>query len=271
MGKKITSSSPLNTIAFDAIPSTWQYANVVGKFAVGGGEGTSGGGTPGSYYTSTAKSGLTDENNQTKPGSDCPSGKHMENGKCVKNEKTSRSSRLKKGIAEDESLGKTASAARKRKRLAGYEISQERKTKQIEGEYDDKGNQVKKGQTTFGRLGRGVKNVFTKGYDADGDGKIDPATETKSRNDLKLSRARDIKLGEEERTKCINNSKKTWKNGVCSDKPGIKNKPYPNPVSTSSTNLSSITTGLIGTGIKKQSQKTCPPGQTYNKTLKTCM
>jgi len=76
---------------------------------------------------------------------------------------------------------------------------------------------------------------------------------------------------EDDRAKCIGDPKTKWENKKCVAQPGTTKKPYPNPVSTSSTNLSSITTGLIGTGIKKQSQKTCPPGKTYNKTAGLCM
>ena len=262
MGKKITSSSPLNTIAFDAIPNTWQYANVVGKFDVGSGTGGGGGDgvAPGGYYTSTASN--TDIGGGKSAEKECPAGKHMDGGICVKNTKSSRGSRLEKGIAEDEALGKTASAARKRKRLSGWQLSQEKRTKQIEDH----------GQTTFGRGIRNIGTAFTKGYDADGDGEIKGNEKTTSRHDLKKSRAKKIQTMENDRAKCIGDPKTKWENKKCVAKHGLNTqKTNFNPVSTSSRNLSSITTGLTGTGIKKQSQKQCPPGQTYNKALKTCV
>jgi len=262
MGKKITSSSPLDTIAFDAIPNTWQYANVVGKFDVGSGDGTSSGVAPGGYYTSTA--GNTDIGGDESQQKACPAGKHMEEGICVKNEKSSRGSRLEKGIAEDEALGKTASAARKRKRLAGWQLSQEKRTKQIEGEYDKKGNLVKKGQTTFGRGIRNIGTAFTKGYDADGDGTISPSEEVKSRQDLKLSRAKDIKTMEDDRAKCIGDPNKKWENKKCVAQPGLNTqKTNFNPVSTSSFigPSGNVLPGFGKTGIQKQPLKPCPKGQ----------
>ena len=259
MGKKITSSSPLNTIAFDAIPNTWQYANVVGKFDVGSGDDTSSGVAPGGYYTSTA--GNTDIGGGKSAEKECPAGKHMENGVCVKNEKTSRGSRLEKGVAEDEALGKTASAARKRKRLSGWQTAQKKRT-----------GQIKAGKTFGDRLVSNISTAFQKGYDADGDGIISASEKTKSRHDLKVEGAKGIKTMEDDRAKCIGDPKTKWENKKCVAKHGLNTqKTNFNPVSTSSRNLSSITTGLTGTGIKKQSQKQCPPGQTYNKALKTCV
>lgn len=251
MGKKITSSSPLDTLAFDAIPSTWQYSNAITKHSYTPSSPSYGGGASGrSPYTSTNTN--TDLTGDEKP---CPPGKHMENGTCVKNKKTSRGSRLKKGIAEDEALGKTASAARKRKRLAGWQTAQEKRTKQI----------VDHEKTFGGRLISNISTAFQKGYDADGDGKIDANEKKMSRHDLKVEGAAKIKKEEgkvkkqAEIDKCNNTSGKKWDTAKgCIDLA----KTNFNPVSTSSTNLSSITTSLIGTGIKKQSQKPCPKGQT---------
>jgi len=219
MGKKITSSSPLDTIAFDAIPSTWQYSNAITKHSyTPSSTSYSGGASGGSPYTSTNTN--TDLTGDEKP---CPPGKHMgETGTCVKNKKTSRGSRLEKGIAEDEALGKTASAARKRKRLAGWQTAQKKRTGQIEA-----------GKTFGGRLISNISTAFQKGYDADGDGKIDPQTETKSRHDLKVEGAKDIKTMEDNRAKCVSDPKMKWENKKCIPKPGTQNKPYPN-INTSS-------------------------------------
>ena len=205
MGKKITSSSPLDTIAFDAIPSTWQYSNAITKHSYTPSSTSYGGGASGgSPYTSTNTN--TDLTGDEKP---CPLGKHMgETGTCVKNEKTSRGSRLEKGIAEDEALGKTASAARKRKRLAGWELSQEKRTKQIES-----------GQTFFGRLGRNIKDLVLPGYDHDGSG----TSLSRSRQELKRFGAKNIKIREEDAAhqtkvdKCNNTGGKKWENGACVD------------------------------------------------------
>jgi len=209
MGKKITSSSPLDTIAFDAIPSTWQYSNAITKHSYTPSSTSYGGGASGgSPYTSTNTN--TDLTGDEKP---CPPGKHMgETGTCVKNEKTSRETRLKKGIAEDEALGKTASAARKRKRLAGYQTAQKKRTSQIES-----------GDTGWQRFKKNIGTAFKKGYDADGDGKIDPKTETKSRHDLKVEGAATIKKEEEKAAhqikvdKCESTQGKKWENGACVD------------------------------------------------------
>jgi len=205
MGKKITSSSPINTIAFNAIPTVTPYSReqkihtvdqITQDYSSGGG---------GGYYTSTATN--TDLTGDEKP---CPPGKHMgETGACVKNKKTSRGTRLEKGIAEDEALGKTASAARKRKRLAGYRTAQEKRTGQIE-----------RGDTGWERFKKNIGTAFKKGYDADGDGKIDPQTETKSRHDLKVERAGTIKKEEVRKAKeeaCNKKQNKKWENGACVD------------------------------------------------------
>jgi len=230
MGKKITSSSPLDTIAFDAIPSTWQYSNAITKHSYTPSSPSYGGGASGgSPYTSTNTN--TDLTGDEKP---CPPGKHMENDKCVKNEKTSRGTRLEKGIAEDEALGKTASAARKRKRLAGYEVGQEKRTKQIES-----------GKTFFGRLGSNIKDIFDKGthsgeYDIEGKPiktSVDPITVqgsrgmpsftipgwSPSRHDLKIQGAKDIKKEEgkvalaKKEEDCNKKQNKKWENGACVD------------------------------------------------------
>ena len=250
MGKKITSSSPLDTLAFDAIPSTWQYSNAITKHSYTPSSPSYGGGASGgSPYTSTNTN--TDLTGDEKP---CPLGKHMENGICVKNKKTSRGSRLKKGIAEDEALGKTASAARKRKRLAGWQTAQKKKTGQIEA-----------GKTFGDRLVSNISTAFQKGYDADGDGEIKGDEKTTSRHDLKVEGAAKIKKEEGKVAhqtkvdKCNNTQGKKWDTAKgCID---LITTNF-NPISTSSTNLSSITTGLMGTGIQPKSQKPCPKGQT---------
>jgi len=236
MGKKITSSSPLDTIAFDAIPNTWTYANAF--TAIKGPDVTSAGGSSGTsgdqgYYRSTrGNSGFE----ATTPG--CPIGKHMdENGICVKNKKRSRGERLTDKIREDEAMGKTASAARRRKSLAGWELSQEKRKKQIES-----------GKTFFGRFFSDTKDLFDKGahtgeYEdktiiGDKKGKAKIAENyvhgfgvlPTSRHDLKIKGAKDIKTREKTRTDCINNSKKKWENGVCVDKPGTNTPPVNNPV-----------------------------------------
>tara|TARA_R110002020_G_scaffold14829_2_gene52630 strand:+ start:201 stop:980 length:780 start_codon:yes stop_codon:yes gene_type:complete len=252
MGKKITSSSPLDTLAFDAIPSTWQYSNAITKHSYTPSSPSYGGGASGgSPYTSTNTN--TDLTGDEKP---CPPGKHMgETGTCVKNKKTSRGSRLKKGIAEDEALGKTASAARKRKRLAGWQLGQEKRTKQID----------ESGKTFFGRLGSNIGDIFDpNAHKGTFDTKGKPEKYDKSRHDLKLERVENIKKEEgkvalaKKEEDCNKKQNKKWENGACVD---LVTTNY-NPVSTSSTNLSSITTGLMGTGIQPKSQKPCPKGQT---------
>jgi len=260
MGKKITSSSPLDTIAFDAIPTVTPYSreqkiHTVNQITQDYSSGDGG------YYTSTATN--TDLTGDEKP---CPPGKHVDpnGGGCIKNKKTSRGSRLKKGIAEDEALGKTASAARKRKRLAGWQLGQEKRTKQID----------ESGKTFFGRLGSNIGDIFDpNAHKGTFNTKGKPEKYDKSRHDLKLERVKNIKKEEGKVAHqakidaCESAQDKKWENGACVD---LVTTNF-NRISTSSTNLSSITTGLIGTGIKKQSQKTCPPGQTYNKALKTCI
>ena len=51
MSKKVTSSSPIKTLAFDAIPNYWTYANTVTKHKPPTVDTTSGG-ADGSYYAS---------------------------------------------------------------------------------------------------------------------------------------------------------------------------------------------------------------------------
>ena len=251
MGKKITSSSPINTIAFDAIPATHIYSSDIKVHKVDATNPSFGSGGTGGYYTSTAgnsNTGGAGGDGNTGPVT-CPIGKHMNaEGICVKNKKESRRDRLTRKMREDEAMGKTASAARKRKRLGAYELGQEKRTKQIE-----------EGQTFFGRLGRNVKDIFLPGYDHDGSG----TSLARSRKEMKVSRAKDIKIREEDRTKCLGNPKKKWENGNCVDKPGTQNKPYPNLVNTSSfiSTSGNIIPGF-GTGIQPKPQKPCPKGQT---------
>jgi len=215
MGKKITSSSPLDTIAFDAIPNTWTYANAF--TAIKGPDVTSAGGSSGTggdqgYYRSTrGNSGFE----VTETG--CPIGKKKDdNNICVKRKKRSRGERLTDKIREDEAMGKTASAARRRKSLAGWELGQEKRTAQIES-----------GKTFFGRIFSNVGDIVTPGVQF-GDykkklnkkGKWVPGKpnidKTQSRHDLKLTRAGEIKTQEgkvkkqAEIDKCNNTSGKKW-------------------------------------------------------------
>jgi hypothetical protein len=240
MGKKITSSSPLNTIAFDAIPNTWAYANTAGARPTPTSTSSvnSGNKNYGASYSST-----TDNSDiiSKEPERECPVGKHMDDGVCVKNEKKSRGERLTDKMREDESMGKTASAARKRKRLASWELGQEKRTKQIEG-----------GMGFFKRFARNTEDFFDKGahtgeYDEKKGSRVekilggekiiteDSSGSKTSRSENVLSRAKEIKTKEGERTECINDSKMKWENGKCVAIPGTNPPPVNNPVGVSST------------------------------------
>jgi|7_EtaG_2_1085326.scaffolds.fasta_scaffold01093_7 hypothetical protein len=237
---KITSSSPIKTIAFDAIPQTGNlYTNDVKVHTYQ--PGSYNFDSTGSFYPSstTANSNVSGNNQNDTTETSCPMGKHLDNGVCVKNKKKSRGQKLEDKIIEAESMGKTASAARLRKRKSGWDLSQKKRTKQIED-----------GQTFGGRLGRNIKDFWKKGYDADGDGTISASEKGVSRHDAKLAGVDQVKKDitkiktDKKKADCDAKISHHWVGNSCVKKPNTT----PNfNVNTSSTNsTSSQKVGIFG-------------------------
>lgn len=158
MGKKVTSSSPIKTLAFDAIPNYWTYANTVTKHkpptvdAVGG--------VGGDYYAAP--------NEPTTGGSNLgDTGPDVVTDPCVgltgdalekcKGEKrgtpTNREQRLLDRISKSTN---PAQIARLEKRLGGHLWREDKAM----ARKVYRAGEIGKGKTFFGRLIQGADNLF---------------------------------------------------------------------------------------------------------------
>ena len=221
MGKKVTSSSPIKTLAFDAIPNYWTYANTVTKHKPPTVDST-GGAADGSYYASPLEP-TTGGGNLGDTGPDVVTdpcvgltGDALE--KC-KGEKsgttTTREQRLLDRISKSKN---PAQIARLEKRLGGHLWREDKAM--ARKEY--RAGEIGKGKTFFGRLIQGGDNLF----------KHDPhkrhehlrtASGTKNLDNKARERSlTKINLGKE-RAKCNSDNTKEWDRttDTCKDKPNV--------------------------------------------------
>ena len=224
MGKKVTSSSPIKTLAFDAIPNYWTYANTVTKHKPPTVEST-GGAADGSYYASpleptTGGSNLGDTGPDTV--TDPCAGLTDEECQKLKGKSgtpTTREQRLLDRISKSKN---PAQIARLEKRLGGHLWREDKAM--ARKEY--RAGEIGKGKTFFGRLIQGADNLFKQDphkrhehlRTASGTAK-NPDSNAKERSLTKIN------LGKA-RAKCNSDDTKEWDRSTdtCKDKP----KPNPN-------------------------------------------
>ena len=234
MGKKVTSSSPIKTLAFDAIPNYWTYANTVTKHKPPTVD-TTGGGADGSYYASplepTTGGGNLGENlENTGPVDQCAGKTGDELTKCreaQRGKKTTREQRLLDRISKSDN---PAQIARLEKRLGGHLWREDKAT--ARKEY--RAGEIGKGKTFFGRLIQGGENLFKhdphKRHDH-----LRTASGTATNPDSK-ARERSltkINLGKA-RAKCNSDDTKVWDKATdkCIDKPNVNSNTNANNPST---------------------------------------
>lgn len=159
MGKKVTSSSPIKTLAFDAIPNYWTYANTVTKHKPPTVDST-GGAADGSYYASplepTTGGGNLGGNLQDNDPVDPCQGLTDEQCQKLKGKsgtKTPREQRLLDRISKSKN---PAQIARLEKRLGGHLWREDKAM--ARKEY--RAGEIGKGKTFFGRLIQGADNLF---------------------------------------------------------------------------------------------------------------
>ena len=159
MSKKVTSSSPIKTLAFDAIPNYWTYANTVTKHKPPTVDTTSGG-ADGSYYASplepTTGGGNLDTVENNNPVDQCANLTGDELTKCreaQRGKKTTREQRLLDRISKSDN---PAQIARLEKRLGGHLWREDKAM--ARKEY--RAGEIGKGKTFFGRLIQGGENLF---------------------------------------------------------------------------------------------------------------
>ncbi len=224
MGKKVTSSSPIKTLAFDAIPNYWTYANTVTKHkpptvdAVGG--------VGGDYYaapneptTGGSNLGDTGPDIATDPCAGL-TGDALEKRKGEKRgTPTTREQRLLDRISKSKN---PAQIARLEKRLGGHLWREDKAMARKE----HRAGEIGKGKTFFGRLIQGGENLFKQDphkrhehlRTASGTAK-NPDSKARERSLTKIN------LGKA-RAKCNSDDTKEWDRSTdtCKDKP----KPNPN-------------------------------------------
>ena len=218
MSKKVTSSSPIKTLAFDAIPNYWTYANTVTKHkpptvdAVGGADG--------SYYASPIEP-TTGGSNLGDTGPDTATdpclgltGEALETCKGNKSgTATTREQRLLDRISKSKN---PAQIARLEKRLGGHLWREDKST--ARKEY--RAGEIGKGKTFFGRLIQGAENLVKpdphKRHDhlrgASGTGTYKNKSKERSMTKINLGKAR---------AKCNSDDTKEWdpSTDTCKDKP----------------------------------------------------
>lgn len=221
MSKKITSSSPLKTLAFDAIPNYWTYANTVTKHkpptvdAVGGADGD--------YYAAPTEP-TTGGSNLGDTGPDTVTdpcvgltGDALEKCKGAKSgTQTSREQRLLNRISKSKN---PAQIARLEKRLGGHLWREDKATARKEYRAEEIG----KGKTFFGRLIQGGENLFKQDpHGRHKDLRIASGTGT-YKNKSKERSVTKINLGKA-RAKCTGEDK-IWDKATdtCIDKPNVSN------------------------------------------------
>ena len=272
MGKKVTSSSPIKTLAFDAIPNYWTYANTVTKHkpptvdAVGAADGsyyasplepTTGGSNLGDTGPDTVTdpcAGLTDEQCQKLKGKSGP---------------TSREQGLLDRIAKEKATSNNpAKIARLEKRLGGHLWREDKATARKEFRAEEIG----KGKTFFGRLIQGADNLFKhdphKRHDhlrtASGTAK-NPDSKARERSLTKIN------LGKE-RAKCNSDNTKVWDKATdkCIDKPNVNSN---NNTPSQNLNQSNTSTGFASRFYKPIGGKgrKCTGGRTWDAAKQKCV
>ena len=182
MGKKITSSSPINTtIAFNQVPNYFNYSNdtldlkppaaSASDYLV-----------PSQYHGSS----LPPASDMIKNDKEDDISLDIDHEPSDTSKPEGRKARLERKINEAADKGQLARQARLEKRLAGYQIGQTKRS-----------NQIAAGKTFFGRLISNVKDIVDKdAHKGTGVNTIFEKAEKhtgKSRHDLKLEEASKIK------------------------------------------------------------------------------
>ncbi len=269
MSKKVTSSSPIKTLAFDAIPNYWTYANTVTKHkpptvdAVGGADGdyyaapiepTTGGSNLGDTGPDKAVNlceGLTDEQCQKLKGKSGTT--------------TTREDRLLDRISKSKN---PAQKARFEKRLGGYLWREDKATARKES----RAKEIGKGKTFFGRLIQGAENLVKpdphKRHDhlrgASGTAQ-NPDSKARERSLTKIN------LGKE-RAKCTSDDK-IWDKitDTCIDAPKVKNNN--NNANNPSTIKNQSNTSSFGQKFYGNQGKgrQCLGGRTWDAALGKCV
>lgn len=218
MGKKITSSSPINTtIAFNQVPNYFNYSNDTLDLKPPA-AGTSDYLVPSQYHGSS----LPPASDMIKNDKKDDISLDIDHEPSDPSKPEGRKARLERKINEAADKGQLARQARLEKRLAGYQIGQTKRS-----------NQIGAGKTFFGRLISNVKDIVDKDAHT---GKYDDKDKEKkhtgkSRHDLKV----------EEASK-INKRLEIWRKDR--DKPPVKND---NPVTIQNkTKVDKITSSNIG-------------------------
>ncbi len=268
MGKKVTSSSPIKTLAFDAIPNYWTYANTVTKHkpptvdAVGG--------VAGDYYaapneptTGGSNLGDTGPDIATDPCAGL-TGDALENCKGEKRgTPTTREQRLLNRISKSKN---PAQIARLEKRLGGHLWREDKST--ARKEY--RAGEIGKGKTFFGRLIQGGGNLLKHDpHDRHEDLKTASGTGTYKNKSKERSMTK-INLGKE-RAKCTSDDK-IWDKSTdtCIDKPNVSNNTNANNPSNikNQSNTSSFGQKFYGT---KGKGRICTGGRTWDAALGKCV
>jgi hypothetical protein len=254
MSKKVTSSSPIKTLAFDAIPNYWTYANTVTKHKPPTVDTTSGG-ADGSYYASpleptTGGSNLGDTGPDTV--TDPCAGLTDEQCQKLKGKSgtpTNREQRLLDRISKSKN---PAQIARLEKRLGGHLWREDKAM--ARKEY--RAGEIGKGKTFFGRLIQGGENLFEQDphkrhehlRTASGTAK-NPDSKDRERSLTKIN------LGKE-RAKCNSDDTKVWDKATdkCIDKPNV------NPNANNPSNIKNQTATHLS---KHTNPKACNYGGGY--------
>ena len=267
MSKKVTATSPIKTLAFDAIPNYWTYANTVTKHkpptidAVGGVAGdyyaspiepTTGGSNLGNKGPDKAVNlceGLTDEQCQKLKGKSGTA--------------TTREQRLLDRISKSKN---PAQIARLEKRLGGHLWREDKST--ARKEY--RAGEIGKGKTFFGRLIQGGGNLLKHDpHDRHEDLKTASGTGTYKNKSKERSMTK-INLGKE-RAKCTSDDK-IWDKSTdtCIDKPNVSNNTNANNPSNikNQSNTSSFGQKFYGT---KGKGRICTGGRTWDAALGKCV